>query len=152
MDNQNSFFARWSPRVLSILRIVIAFIFVAHGSQKLFGYPAYAEAAITAATGCSASQSSATAAAATAASRSTAVAAAAISSRMAGACRRAANSSRAIHATRCVYPRRRDGRRLLHAACAEGLLAYSEHGRASGVSLFHLSVSICGWRRHMELG
>ena len=39
MDNQHSFFAQWSPRVLSILRIVIAFIFVAHGSQKLFGYP-----------------------------------------------------------------------------------------------------------------
>src|SRR4051812_16430128 len=39
MDHQNSFFAQWSPRVLSILRIVVAFIFVAHGSQKLFGYP-----------------------------------------------------------------------------------------------------------------
>ena len=39
MDNQNSFFAQWSPRVLSILRIVVAFVFVAHGSQKLFGYP-----------------------------------------------------------------------------------------------------------------
>ena len=39
MDNQNSFFAQWSPRVLSILRIVIAFVFVAHGSQKLFGHP-----------------------------------------------------------------------------------------------------------------
>jgi putative oxidoreductase len=40
MENQNSFFAQWSPRVLSILRIVVAFIFVAHGSQKLFGHPA----------------------------------------------------------------------------------------------------------------
>lgn len=28
-----------SPYVLSILRIVVAFLFMAHGSQKLFGYP-----------------------------------------------------------------------------------------------------------------
>jgi len=39
MDNQNSFFAEWSPRVLSILRIVVGFIILAHGCQKLFGYP-----------------------------------------------------------------------------------------------------------------
>lgn len=39
MDNQNSFFAEWSPRVLSILRIVVGFIMLAHASQKLFGYP-----------------------------------------------------------------------------------------------------------------
>jgi putative oxidoreductase len=41
MDNQISFFAEWSPRVLSILRIVVGFIMVAHGSQKLFGYPPF---------------------------------------------------------------------------------------------------------------
>ncbi|HYJ45418.1 MAG TPA: DoxX family protein [Pyrinomonadaceae bacterium] len=39
MDSLNSFFAQWSPRVLSVLRIVVAFLFIAHGSQKLFGYP-----------------------------------------------------------------------------------------------------------------
>jgi len=39
MDNQNSFFSEWSPRVLSILRIIVGFIILAHGSQKLFGYP-----------------------------------------------------------------------------------------------------------------
>jgi putative oxidoreductase len=31
--------ARWSARMLSILRIVIAFDFMAHGTQKLFGVP-----------------------------------------------------------------------------------------------------------------
>lgn len=30
----------WSPRVLSILRIVTAFMFIAHGTQKLFNAPA----------------------------------------------------------------------------------------------------------------
>jgi putative oxidoreductase len=29
----------WTPRFLSLLRIVAAFLFVAHGSQKLFGFP-----------------------------------------------------------------------------------------------------------------
>ena len=30
----------WSPRVLSILRIVIGFLFIWHGTQKFFGFPA----------------------------------------------------------------------------------------------------------------
>jgi len=33
-----------SPRLLSILRIVTAFLFVAHGTQKLFGFPSAAGA------------------------------------------------------------------------------------------------------------
>jgi putative oxidoreductase len=35
----------WTPRLLSVLRIVAAFLFLAHGSQKLFGFPAPARAA-----------------------------------------------------------------------------------------------------------
>jgi len=31
----------WAPRVLSILRIVSALIFFAHGTQKLLGFPAH---------------------------------------------------------------------------------------------------------------
>lgn len=30
---------RWAPRLLSILRIVAAFLFIAHGTQKLFTWP-----------------------------------------------------------------------------------------------------------------
>jgi putative oxidoreductase len=30
----------WAPRLLSILRIVAALIFMEHGTQKLFGFPA----------------------------------------------------------------------------------------------------------------
>jgi putative oxidoreductase len=30
----------WTPRLLSILRIVAALIFMAHGTQKLLGFPA----------------------------------------------------------------------------------------------------------------
>jgi putative oxidoreductase len=35
----NTFSARWAPRTLSLLRIVAAFTFIAHGTQKLFGLP-----------------------------------------------------------------------------------------------------------------
>ncbi len=31
--------ARWAPYLLSIMRMVLAFLFLWHGSQKLFGYP-----------------------------------------------------------------------------------------------------------------
>jgi putative oxidoreductase len=40
MVDQNSFFAKWRPRILSILRIVVALLFMTHGAQKLFGFPA----------------------------------------------------------------------------------------------------------------
>jgi putative oxidoreductase len=39
MNDQDAFFARWTPRILSVLRIIAAFLFMAHGSQKLFNYP-----------------------------------------------------------------------------------------------------------------
>jgi putative oxidoreductase len=32
--------ARWGPRLLSVLRIFAAFLFMAHGAQKLFAWPA----------------------------------------------------------------------------------------------------------------
>ena len=38
-----SFFDSWSPRILSILRIVAGFMFIAHGTQKLFNAPAGAQ-------------------------------------------------------------------------------------------------------------
>jgi putative oxidoreductase len=31
--------SQWAPRMLSVLRIVAAAIFMVHGSQKLFGFP-----------------------------------------------------------------------------------------------------------------
>jgi putative oxidoreductase len=40
MAKLNAFYNTWTPRLLSILRIVTAFVFMAHGSQKLFGIPA----------------------------------------------------------------------------------------------------------------
>ncbi len=38
-DSTASIPATWSPRLLSALRIVSAFLFMAHGSQKLFDLP-----------------------------------------------------------------------------------------------------------------
>ncbi len=32
--------ARWGGHLLSVLRIIAAFLFMAHGTQKLFGWPA----------------------------------------------------------------------------------------------------------------
>ena len=32
--------AEWTPRLLSVLRIVVALLFIEHGTQKLFGFPA----------------------------------------------------------------------------------------------------------------
>ncbi len=34
-----SVFQRWAPRMLSVLRMVSAFMFMANGAQKLFNYP-----------------------------------------------------------------------------------------------------------------
>ena len=39
MKLPDSFVAVWAPRALSILRIVAAFFFMAHGMQKLLGFP-----------------------------------------------------------------------------------------------------------------
>ncbi len=35
----NSFLNSWSPRILSVLRIITGFLFLWHGSQKLFNFP-----------------------------------------------------------------------------------------------------------------
>ena len=32
--------AEWTPRLLSVVRIVVALLFLEHGMQKLFGFPA----------------------------------------------------------------------------------------------------------------
>jgi putative oxidoreductase len=38
MAKLDSFYTNWTPRVLSILRIVAAFLMIPHGAQKLFGF------------------------------------------------------------------------------------------------------------------
>lgn len=35
----NTFLDSWSPRVLSLLRFITGFLFLWHGSQKLFAFP-----------------------------------------------------------------------------------------------------------------
>jgi putative oxidoreductase len=39
MSDVSSFWSKWSPALLSVLRIVVAFLFMEHGAQKLFGFP-----------------------------------------------------------------------------------------------------------------
>lgn len=40
VDRAGALAAEWAPRVLSLLRIVAALLFMQHGMQKLFGFPA----------------------------------------------------------------------------------------------------------------
>lgn len=40
MSGIGGFRAQWAPRLRSVLRIVAAFMFMAHGTAKLFGFPA----------------------------------------------------------------------------------------------------------------
>jgi putative oxidoreductase len=39
MPVSNAFLAAWTPRVLSVLRIVTAYLFLTHGTAKLLGVP-----------------------------------------------------------------------------------------------------------------
>ena len=39
MPLNDSFYATWSPRILGILRIVTGFLYLLHGTAKLFGTP-----------------------------------------------------------------------------------------------------------------
>ena len=39
MSEVSAFWSKWSPVLLSILRIVVAFCFMEHGAMKLFGFP-----------------------------------------------------------------------------------------------------------------
>ncbi len=39
MQKTSGFAVEWAPRLLSVLRIVVALLFLEHGMQKLFGFP-----------------------------------------------------------------------------------------------------------------
>ncbi|HVR43716.1 MAG TPA: DoxX family protein [Thermoanaerobaculia bacterium] len=43
MNGSNAFATRWSPRMLAVLRIVTALLFMQHGTQKLLGFPGGSE-------------------------------------------------------------------------------------------------------------
>ena len=40
MADGDSFLVRWAPRILSVMRIIVAFLYMQHGAQKLFGFHA----------------------------------------------------------------------------------------------------------------
>jgi putative oxidoreductase len=48
MADLSGFYSTWSPRLLSILRIVAAFLFIQHGTQKILGFPLRPDAQWTA--------------------------------------------------------------------------------------------------------
>jgi putative oxidoreductase len=39
MTFDNAFFETWTPRALAVLRIVAAYLFITHGTAKVFGVP-----------------------------------------------------------------------------------------------------------------
>lgn len=39
MNDLKAMLVEWEPRILSILRIVAAVLFIEHGTQKIFGFP-----------------------------------------------------------------------------------------------------------------
>ena len=82
----------WAPRVLSILRIVAALIFMLHGTQKLLGFPVSPN---------------------TPEVLSLPWIAGAFELVGGGAA-----ADRTLHVTDCIHPVRRDGVRLLDRACA----------------------------------
>jgi len=43
MAMNRAFFDTWTPRALAVLRIVTAFLFLQHGTAKLFGVPHVAQ-------------------------------------------------------------------------------------------------------------
>ncbi len=45
MADLDSFYSRWTPRLLSVLRIAAALLFIEHGTEKLFGIPSTQQAA-----------------------------------------------------------------------------------------------------------
>ena len=45
MADLNALSVTWAPRLLSILRIVTALLFIEHGTQKMFDFPPRAEGA-----------------------------------------------------------------------------------------------------------
>ena len=40
MSKMSSWSAQWAPQLLSVLRIITAFLLMEHGTMKLFGFPA----------------------------------------------------------------------------------------------------------------
>jgi putative oxidoreductase len=40
-----SSYSKWTPRLLSVLRIAVALLFIEHGGEKLFGFPPAQQAA-----------------------------------------------------------------------------------------------------------
>ena len=97
----NSFVDAWAPRVLSVLRIVVGFLYMSHGMEKLFGLSRRVSVA-----------------------RSPGVADR--RRRHPRVFRRRFAADRLVHPARGVPAIRRNGYRLFHGACAAWLLADRE--------------------------
>ena len=126
MANLGSFYSQWSPRVLSVLRIVTAFLFMQHGGQKLFGFPAPP-----------------------AGNASSALAD--WGSRNAGIFRGSAPAPRIVQQASSLSAVRANGSSLLHGPFAARVLAFTEQRGAGGHVLLRVSIPVRSRRRQLEL-
>ncbi len=128
MAKVDSFWRQWAPRLLSILRIITAFLFMQHGAQKLFGLlggsrggspPFLSLSWIAWST---------------------------------GILRRPAPSYRIIYTSGGVHSLRNDGGGLFSGPCGEGILADTEWWGTGRSLLFRFSLSIRRGRWPVEHG
>ena len=97
-----SFLDIWTPRILSVLRIITAFMFIAHGTQKLFNAPPATMVGVRCSTFTHGHW------------------------RSVGICRRSSFVYRTIYSSGCIYSMRRNGGCLFYGKRAERISAAGE--------------------------
>ena len=127
-DRNASFLDRWAPRLLSVLRIVAALLYMQHGAQKLFGFLAHPPA--------------------TAVPLFSFMGLAGVLEFFGGLLVLLGLFTRPV----AFISLRADGGGLLHGPRIKGVLAHWDRRRPGGALVLHLLLSCCGRRGRLEPG